>query len=336
MRLPEFNYAEAKSIQEACHLLATPHWLVLSGGMDLLVNMKHKVQQPAGLVDIKGIKDLGQVRQLYTGELSLGSLVTLRLIEQLSVIREKAPLLAIAARSVGSPPIRNKATLGGNVCLNTRCWYFNIPTFSRKTRERCNKQGGSICHVVKGEEQRRCYSLFSADTVPALLALEARVKICSAMDIRVIPLRELYSGDGVNPLTLHQGELVTEVIIPSFPAKTGSAYLKLRERETLDFPIIGIAVVLSFAEDGQTCKKAKVVFIGVSSSPFEATDAEAYLEDKILTAEVETEAADLVSRQAKIYSLNGISSSYKRSMMKEYTVDAIKLAKQNINAQERP
>jgi len=323
LRLPEFSYLEPRSLQEACGLLVDSGSLPLSGGTDLLVNMKYKLLQPPRVVDIKGIADLALIQELPGGGIVLGALTTLKEIERSALVKERFPLLAAAARSVGIPQIRNKATLGGNICLDTRCWYYNVPTFSRKPREVCSKLGGPVCHVVPGEKQGRCYALFSADTVPVLMALEAKVTIASAEDSRVIPLRELYSGDGVNPLTLRRGELVTEVRVPPLPAGAGGAYLKLRERGTLDFPILGIAAVLTFAEDKRTCRQARIVLTGVSSSPFEATDAEAFLENTPLTAQAATEAARLVRKQLRVYPLNGISARYKRSMIAEYAARAL-------------
>jgi len=323
MRLPEFSYLEPRSIQDACHLLADASSLPLSGGTDLLVNMKYKLLQPARLVDLKGLADLALVQEMPNGEVVLGALTTLRAIERSALVRERFPLLAVAARSVGIPQIRNKATLGGNICLDTRCWYYNLPAFSRTTREVCHKLGGSVCQVVPGEKHGRCYALFSADTVPALMALDAKVKIASAGDSRVVPLREIYSGDGIRPLALRRGELVAEVRIPPLPTNTGTSYQKLRERGTLDFPILGVAAVLTFFDDRRTCRQAKIVLAGVAPSPFEATTAEAFLKNASLTPQVAAEAANLVRDQIAVYALNGIPAWYKRSMIVEYAARAL-------------
>ena len=331
MRLPEFSYLEPESIAEACELLESSDALPLAGGTDLLVSMKYKLQQPAGLVDIKRLSDLALIQELPSGEISLGALATLRAIERSTIVNERIPLLATSARLVGTPQIRNKATLGGNICLNTRCWYYNIPSFSRKTRELCNKRGGSVCHVVPGEKHGRCYSLFSADTVPALMALDARVKISSAQDSRIIALRELYTGEGVNPIALHRGELVTEVLVTPPPSGASGCYLKLRERGALDFPILGIASVLIPGEDGLTCRRARLALTGVASGPIEATCAEAFLENKPLTPEVTNEAVNLVGEQIRVYSVNGISARYKRSMIAELTSKALSQGKPSTN-----
>ncbi len=331
MRLPEFSYVEAGSVQEASAILATSDSLPLSGGTDLLVNMKHRLLQPSTLVDIKKIADLASIRELPGGEISLGALTTLGTIERSTLIKERIPSLAVAAQSVGTPQIRNKATLGGNICLNTRCWYYNVPPFSRKTRQVCIKQGGSVCHVVPGEKQGRCYSLFSADTVPVLMALDSMVKVSSGETSRVVPLAELYTGDGANPIALRRGELVTEVLVPPLPVRTSSCYLKLRERGTLDFPILGIASALTFEEDKRTCRKARIVLTGVSSGPFEATEAEAFLENKTMTAQVKTEAANLVREQVRVYTLNGIPARYMRSMIAEYVLKALSQTGQDVS-----
>lgn len=192
MRLPEFSYIEAQSVQEACGIIAGSESFPLSGGTDLLVKLKHKLLRPAQLVDLKKISGLDSIRQLADGHISIGALTTLTVIERSEILKQQIPSISIAAQSVGTPQIRNKATLGGNICLDTRCWYYNMPAFSRQTRSACNKQGGACCHVVTSETQGRCYSLFSSDTVPVLIALGSRVKLSSAQEERVLPLTHLY------------------------------------------------------------------------------------------------------------------------------------------------
>jgi 4-hydroxybenzoyl-CoA reductase beta subunit len=291
--------------------------------------MKQKLLRPERLIDIKQIPEMASIRQLPDGQISLGALTTLSAIERSDLIRERVPSLAEAAASVATPQIRNKATLGGNICLNTRCWYYNIPAFSRKTRAVCQKQGGSVCHVVPGEKQGRCYSLFSADTVPALMSLDSRVKLSSADGSRVVPLPELYSGDGIKPLTLRRDELITEVLIPSPLARAHSCYVKFRERGTLDFPILGVAATVVFADDNVTCRGARIALTGVSSAPYAASNAEAYLENKPLTPQTITAAADLAREQIIVYSMNGVPARYKRAMIAEYVARALTQVQQS-------
>lgn len=323
MRLPEFSYLEPGSVQEACALLATPDSLALAGGTDLLVSLKYRLFGPSRLVDIKSIAGLAGIEAQPGGGIRAGALTTLRAIERSPLVKELLPLVAEGARSVASPQIRNKATIGGNICLNTRCWYFNMPRFSRQTREACNKQGGSVCHVVPGEKRGKCYSLFSADVVPALIAAGARVAVSSDNGSRTVPLRDLFTGDGIKPNALQRGELVTTVLVPPLPRGAGSCYLKLRERGTLDFPILGIAAVLALGEDKRTCAIAKVVLTGVSSGPVEAEVAQARLENRPVTELAIAEVAALVQEQTRVFTMNGIPARYKRSVIGEYVSRAL-------------
>jgi 4-hydroxybenzoyl-CoA reductase subunit beta len=323
LRLPQFSYVEAQSVRHASETIAASDALVLAGGTDLLVSLKQKLLRPDTLLDIKKIAGLNFIRELADGAIGIGALTTLSGIERSALIKERLPALAGAARSVATPQIRNKATLGGNICLNTRCWYYNMPVFSRGARAVCSKLGGDVCHVAPGGKQGRCHSLFSADTVPVLMVLDADVKLCSAAGSRTVPLPKIYSGDGRAPISLRRGEVASEVLIPSPRVRTYSCYLKLRERGTLDFPILGVAAAVTFHEDNATCSRARIALTGVSSEPVAAPEAEAFLKDRLLNRPNIAEAANLVRDRTPVHSLNGVPAKYKREMISAYAGRAL-------------
>ena len=203
MRLPKFKYLEPESIEEASSLLLDdPGAKVFAGGTDLLVNMKHRVEMPATLVNIKKIKGLDTIRQ-ENGALRIGALTPLKKIYQDPTISENAPVLAQAASSVGSYHHQVMGTIGGNLCQQNRCKFFNQSQWWRSANAPCLKVGGAVCHVV--QKQEACYSSYCGDLAPALLVLEAKVLLKGNKGSREIPLQNFFSGDGRTPLDLGTG-----------------------------------------------------------------------------------------------------------------------------------
>jgi 4-hydroxybenzoyl-CoA reductase subunit beta len=212
VRLPKFNYLEPESIEEASSLLLeNPEAKVFAGGTDLLVNMKHRVEAPAALVNIKKIKGLDTIRP-ENGALRIGALTPLKKIYQDPAISEKASILAQAASSVGSYHHQVMGTIGGNLCQQNRCKFYNQSQWWRSANAPCLKVGGAVCHVV--QKMEACWSSYCGDLAPALLVLEAKVLLQGNKGSREILLQNLFSGDGCAPLALERGEILTEVIVP--------------------------------------------------------------------------------------------------------------------------
>ncbi|MCJ7685946.1 MAG: FAD binding domain-containing protein, partial [Desulfobacteraceae bacterium] len=228
MRLPKFRYIEPESIREvSAFLIDEPGAKILAGGTDILPNMKHRVELPSVVVNIKKIPELDFIRK-DNGEMWIGPLTSLKKIYQNESVKEKLPALASAASSVGSYHHQNMGTIGGNICQQNRCKYFNQSQWWRSARPLCVKAGGEICHVVNKEEI--CYSCYSGDVAPALLALNARIVIESIEGSREIPLETLFSGDGKTPLNFQRGEILTAIIIPEESFEGFSSYSKLANR----------------------------------------------------------------------------------------------------------
>jgi 4-hydroxybenzoyl-CoA reductase subunit beta len=287
MRLPWFEYRAPRSVAEAARILEGegPRAMLLAGGTDLLPNMKRRQQAPATLVALRNVPELKR-----NGN-ALGAALTLAEIEQK---KDLPAALRQAAAQVATPPLRNMATIGGNLCLDTRCSYYNQSHEWRKAIDFCLKKDGETCWVATAS--KRCVAVSSTDTAPALIALGARVKLASSKEEREIPVEALYRNDGIEYLTRKPGEILTEVRLPE-AAGWRSTYWKLRRRGSFDFPLLGVAAAASF--DGDVVTEARIALGAVASRPFLVDKASAFLKGKRLTDEVIDEAASMVGSRAK-------------------------------------
>jgi 4-hydroxybenzoyl-CoA reductase subunit beta len=309
VRLPKFEYAEPQSLREACStLLDNPMAKILAGGTDLVVNMKHRVEVPSMIVNIKGISDLDFIRQ-DNGAVRIGALTPLKKIYKTPFVHEKIPALASAASSVGSYHHQTMGTIGGNICQQSRCMYFNQSRWWRSSKPTCFKAGGEICNVVNKKEI--CYATYCGDMAPVLLVMNAGVILESRGGSREISLESLFSGDGKAPLNFKDGEILTEIILPFETFDGVSTYRKFSNRESIDFPIVGHALWISAER-----KEFRVSFSAVDQKPLRAQKIEDLLKGKILTEEIVKEAADLVSKEATPLKNSIYSPSYKRRIMK--------------------
>ena len=326
MRLPGFDHFVPGTIREACDLLRDhkDKAKVTAGGTDLLVRMKQKLLTPAFLVNLKGIPEFEYISEDQGVGLRIGALTRLRIIEGSSLIKDKFSLLAQAAGRVATLQIRNVATVGGNLCLDSRCWYYNQSHFWRKSRPLCYKRGGDLCHVVKGGD--RCYALCQADTAPVLMALGARVKVMSFEGERVIALKDFFTGEGRGVNVLQPHEILTEIQVPFLPSFSGGVYLKDSARDVIDFPILGVGVVLTLESGNGLCGEVKIVLGAVSSAPIEVGKAEKVLKGEKLTEGLIEEAARVASKEVRPFTQMGIPASYKRRMVEVFTKQALREA----------
>ena len=315
MRLPRFDYVEPKTLREAAKALAADvkGSVLLAGGTDLLVNMKHRVIQPGKLVNLKTVPKLAYISNEKDG-VRVGALTTLHDLASSPVIREKYPALVHAAREVGAYAHQAMGTIGGNLCQGNRCRFYNQSPFWRGVRPPCYKVGGEICHVVpvrSGQKPKECHSAYCGDVAPVLIALGSQIKAAGPDRERSFPLKKLYTQDGTKPLAFKKGEILKEIFIPSPSGKT--LYLKWRVRNSLEFPIVSLAVCVDFERD-QRIKNVRVVFSGVGPGPIEAPETEKMLKkvplDDRLIEKVSNQAAKEISPMRT--SLH--SPAYKRKM----------------------
>lgn len=306
MRLPRFDHYRPTTVEEAVAVLgANPGARVLAGGTDLLVNMKNRLETPPVLVSLKGI---GSLRAVGTedGATVIGAGSTLKQIQNDAGLAERFPALVEAARSVGSYRHQTMGTLAGNLCQNTRCRFFNQSLEWRSVRPLCYKAGGDFCHVMNKENV--CYCTYSGDVAPALLVLDARVRVQGLDGVREFPLAELYSGEGKSPLTLGPADVVTAVVIPDASAAGRSSYQKHALRGAIDFPVVGAAVWIG----GGVVRAA---FTAVDRGPVRAPALEEALQGRELKESILAEVAPLSRKAATVTRTTMVSGTHKRELM---------------------
>ncbi len=317
MRLSAFEYLEPKSLKEASKIfvLDVKGSVLLGGGTDLLVNMKHRVIQPKRVINLKTIPKLAYISEGKDG-LKIGALTTLHDLASSFLVQKKYPVLSQTAQEVGAYAHQVMGTIGGNLCQGNRCRFYNQSTFWRSVRPLCYKAGGELCHVVPacpagGRNPKECHSTYCGDMAPVLISLDAQIKVVGPDGERSFPLKKLYNQNGKKPLSLRKGEILKEVFIP--PSSGETLYLKWRLRGSLEFPIVAVALHLEKEGDGRI-QKARILFSAVGPGPVEALEAEkmlkaVYLDDRMIE-KVSNQAINEISpMRTSIY-----SPAYKRKM----------------------
>ncbi len=321
MRLPYFRHHRTpKTVAEAATILAGEgsEAMLVAGGTDLLPNMKRRQQVPGTLVSLGGVDAL---RRLDNGSgLTLGAGLTLTQVVRDRGVRESYPALWQAAAQIATPHLRNMGTLGGNLCLDTRCTYYDQNYEWRKAIGFCMKKDGETCWVAPSS--RRCLAVSSTDTAPALMALGARVQLVSSTGEREVELDALYANDGIDYTTRRPDEILTEVRLDP-AAGWRSCYWKLRRRGSFDFPVLAVAAAARFADDG-TVEQARLVLGAVASRPLLVEPAAAFLMGKTLTDAVIDEAADMAARPAKPMDNTDFTLHWRKRVAREFVSYALR------------
>jgi 4-hydroxybenzoyl-CoA reductase subunit beta len=313
MRLPKLTYHEPTSLGE---LLSIKRELkedcaLLAGGTDLIPMLKRRNRIAPHILNIKRIPDLNRISFSEEKGLNIGCVVTLRDIMDHPVVQESYPLMAQAARAVGFNQLRNMATLGGNVCLDNKCSYFNQSAFWWKSRPDCFKRGGDRCYVVKGGKE--CFSVSAADTVSALVVLDAELLIQGANNERRVPVADFYTGNGQKPHDLREDELVSAILMPPDGRGWKQGFLKKSARGSVDFAIASLSVRLKM--NGPIVEDAKIALNGVSTKPVRPTEAENCLKGEKVNPETVGHAAETALKEIKPLSLIGASAFLRRNMV---------------------
>ena len=320
MRLPSFDYVMAKTVDEAVRAMreAGPDGMLVAGGTDLYPNMKRRQFEPKTLVGLRAIKELRGVSGTARDGVTIGACTTLTAVATHPAIARAYAGLATAAGVVSSPQLRNMGTLGGNVCVDTRCNYYNQTFEWRKAIGFCMKKDGDICLVAPGSD--RCWAVSSSDTAPVLWSLGARVRLHGPEGERTIPVAALYHDDGIQYLAKRPDEIVTAITLP--PAGGWrSAYLKLRRRGSFDFPILGVAVAARL--EGEIVREARIVLGAVASTPREAPKAAEALVGRRLTTETIEAAADAAAGPAKPLDNTDLTHPYRKKVTRVFVARAL-------------
>ena len=308
LRLPSFAYLQPKTVAEALRMKsdAGPDAMYVAGGTDLYPNMKRRHQEPKTVISLIAIPDLRRADTTTLSEL------TARPPDRLTAA------VSTAARLVSTPLLRNMGTLGGNLCLDTRCNYYNQSYEWRKSIDFCMKKDGAICWVAPSSP--RCWAVSSSDIAPVMVALGAEYRLVGPQGERVIPAGRFYNNDGINYLTKQPDEILADVRLPG-PNGWDAVYHKLRRRGSFDFPVLGVAAWIQWK--GNHVADARIVLGGVASYPQEIPEAGAALKGAPLSDESVAAAAEAAYRPSKPMDNTDFDLSWRKQMTRVYVTRAI-------------
>jgi 4-hydroxybenzoyl-CoA reductase subunit beta len=326
LRLPPFTYLAPKTLSQALQWKrdAGPDGMYVAGGTDLYPNMKRRHQEPRVVISLAGIRALrrGSAGRRAGGPagggLALGAGLTLTEITEQRRLRKHYSVVARGAELISTPLLRNMGTLGGNLCLDTRCTYYNQTYEWRKAIDFCMKKDGAICWVAPSRP--RCWAVQSSDLAPVMVALDAEVVLVGPEGDRVVRAGTLYRNDGLQYLTKGPDEIVTEVRLPA-PDGWDATYHKLRRRGSFDFPVLGVAAWVQW--DGDRVADARVVLGGVASHPQIVPEAADVLRGTRLDDDAVTAAAAAAFRPSKPMDNTDFALSWRKEMTRVYVRRAL-------------
>ena len=320
LRLPPFTLLRPRSVAEAVEILADhgARAMPVAGGTDVFPKMKRRQFEPGILVGLRGVDELRGISSSATSGVAIGAGESLAKVAADPGLRRAYGALAIAANSVSTPQLRVMGTIGGNLAVDTRCNYYDMSYHWRESIGFCLKKDGDTCLVAPSSP--RCWAVSSSDTAPALIALGARVTLRSVGGTRTIDVHDLYRNDGIHYLTKRPDEVITRIEIP--PADSlQSTYLKLRRRDSFDFPILGVAVALKL--EGHDVMDARIVLGAVGSRPIRATAAEALLVGNRATPELLDEVAQRAGDPAKPLDNADLAPHWRKQMSRVFVRRAL-------------
>ena len=320
MSLPDFKLLRPRSLKEATDALAehAQEIQIIAGGTDLIPSLRQRLFEPKYVLDIRGISELRGINS-RNGAVEIGALTTLTTIERSEFLRAHYPVLTEAAKTVASPILRNMGTLGGNICLDTRCLWYNQSLTWRKGCGFCIKKDGDLCHVAPGGT--KCWAAFSGDTPPALLCLGAEIEVVGPNGARRVPLSDFYTKVGDAYKKLERNELVTRVFLPQASADLRGSYFKLRIRGSIDYPLAGIAVAMR--RNNGHVEDARVAITAVNPAPMLVRGVREALEGKRLNEDLAAEIGELAARTAKPLTTSALTPEYRREMIRVFTKRAV-------------
>lgn len=335
LRLPDFEYHQPESVDEAVSLLSgrgKGAAMPVAGGTDVYPKMKRKQFRPDAVVSLSGIEGMTGIRDEGDDGLVVGAQVTLDDLANDETVAERYPAIAEATASVATPSIRRMGTIAGNLCQDPRCDKYDQPLEWRESVDWCWKAPGREgfppedvteddipCRVAPGAG--RCWANFSSDGAPAFIAHDAEVTLVGGDGERTIPLEDLYVDDGIDPLDKDAEELITHLRLPAANGRR-STYRKLKPRASFDFPEMGVAVVVDQAADG-TVEHARIVFTGVGSCPKVADEAAAELEGEVPDEDLVEEVGQLASRSTRPMDNTAYHPTYRKQMASVFTKRAL-------------
>jgi 4-hydroxybenzoyl-CoA reductase subunit beta len=321
MSLPSFKLLRPRGIKEAVNYLArySGQIQILAGGTDLIPSLKQRLFTPAYVMDIRGVEEMQGIRVVPGAGVEIGALTPLSTIEDSEFVRRDYRVLHEAVSTVASPILRNMGTLGGNICLDTRCVWYNQSLQWRRSCGFCIKKDGDLCHVAPGGT--RCWAAFSGDTPPALLCLNAELEIVGPRGFRRLPLKDFYTGEGDAHVKLDPNEMLTRVFLPEASAGWKGSYMKLRIRGSIDYPLVGVAV--AFKKNGGPIEAARVAITAVNPMPMLVPAADNALIGKHADEHTAAVVGELAAKTAKPLTTSALTPEYRREMVRVFAKRAV-------------
>jgi len=328
MKLPPFEYLEPSTVPEALSMLDAyrDRVQIIAGGTEVVNRLRLRLIRPDYIMNIKKLRDLEGIVE-HEQSIIIGANVSVNEIRDSSLLQDKYKAIAEAAFQVAAPPLAHMGTIGGNILQNTRCLFYNQSEIVLKGLGVCHKRGGASCLAVKGG--KRCFSVYQGDMAPALIAFDAQCVLEKSGSRRTIPIRALFTGQGTQPFSIENNELLTGIIIPKQNGVYGSAYRKLRLRGSIDYPLASAAAFLALSADGKLA--ASRLVIGASGPAPKIVDrVSAALLGKL------PEAADLKAAADMAYELSeGVDNlvlpgDYRKKMVRVFAQRALQGARTDI------
>jgi 4-hydroxybenzoyl-CoA reductase subunit beta len=313
MTLPNFEVFIPSNLPEALSFLAERpgRTKIIAGGTDLVPSMKQKLFEPEYLLDIKPLQELYGIKELSDGSVQVGALTTIESIAKDRFIQKEFPVLAEAASTVAGPSLRNVGTIGGNICLDTRCYWYNQSYFWRQSCSFCIKKDGTLCHVAPGSKQ--CWAVYSGDTAAALLTLDAKIVLRSASEEKIVPIGEFFVNDGLIKNRMNPDQILTGVLLPSTFRGYQGSYEKFRLRGSVDYPLAGIAFAFKKSEDLLT--DLRISLTAVNPLPILLTNPMQYRHNNGKNDSFLAEVQKLALRTAKPLKTSASTMEYRRHML---------------------
>ena len=324
LRLPPIKLEVPTSVQDAAKAIAISdgNTRLVAGGTDLWPNMKRRHQKAETVVSLMSIPGLDSIDSANT-DIRLGATATLSNIIRNDKVHERFPAFARALASISSPPLRNMGTIGGNLCVDTRCNYYNQTEEWRRSIDYCLKEDGEICWVAT--KSPRCWAHTASDSAPILCALGATVRLVSATGVRELPLADMYVDDGIDYLAKQADEILTEVVVPgaSDSDHCRSAFWKLRRRGSIDFATLSVAAAV-WTDDSDVVTRASLYLGAVGSAPMPVAGIEAILVGNKMTEEGIAEIAHVAHKIARPMDNTDFAASWRGKMTEQYVTAALR------------
>jgi 4-hydroxybenzoyl-CoA reductase subunit beta len=329
MRLPKFVYRTPRTIAEAVKIVADvgSEAQFVAGGTDLYPNMKRRQQMPKTVISVMRLPELNQVSGEGSAGAVIGASMTLTDVIENSIIKRDYPVIASAARTISTPILRNMGTIGGNLLLDTRCNYYDQNYEWRKAINFCLKKDGDVCWVAPGSS--KCWAVQSSDLVPVMVAIGAKFRFVSTAGERMVEAREFYRDDGIDYMNKRPDELLVDIHLPPTNGWRAS-YQKLRRRGAFDFPVLGVAAYVKYADDSvatapgtDTIVDARIVLGGIAPSPIQVIESAQALIGKPLNEDQIQAAAEAAYIKARPLDNTDFVYQWRKQMARQYTIRAL-------------